>query len=120
MATTDAEEKPKSNRLVVLNAITDLCNANRQASRRAICDYTGLPMSIVDDHVRNLKDEEIIRAVMPGVFEPIDQSVDRPVSATFVQNGRFKLEIGDQVLDLTLREARAVAVVTGGVLALGR
>jgi hypothetical protein len=58
--------------------------------------------------------------VVPGIFEPIDQSVDRAISGTMVPNGRYKLEVGDQVLDLTLREARQIAVLTGGVLLLGR
>jgi hypothetical protein len=117
----DANEKPKSNRLVVLQAIVDLCAANRQASRRAISDYTDLPMVIVDDHVKNLKDDELIRTVVPGIFEPVDQTADRAVSGTFLpNNGRYKLEIGDLVLDLTMREARAAAVLLGGVLLLGR
>lgn len=46
--------KPPSNRHVVLQAIADLCAANRQASRTAICEITGLSMAIVDDHVKNL------------------------------------------------------------------
>lgn len=121
MATTiEAEDKPQSNRQVIYRAIADLCAANRQASRKAICDLTDLPMSIVDEHVKNLKVDGLIRAVVPGIFEIIDQTPDRAVSGTFVPNGRYKLEVGDQVLDLTMREARAVAIVTGGVLALGR
>lgn len=114
------ELKPPSNRLVVLQAIVDLCAANRQASRQAICDFTGLKMTIVDDHVKNLKDDGEIRMVVPGIFEPVDQIPDRAVSGTMVPNGRYKLEVGDTCLDLTLREARAVAVATGGVLLLGR
>lgn len=88
--------------------------------RRAICDCTDLPMTIVDDHVKNLKDDGEIRMVVPGIFEPVDQTPDRAVSGTMVPNGRYKLEVGDTSLDLTLREARAVAVATGGGLLLGR
>ncbi len=113
------ELKP-SNRMVVLQTIVDLCAANRQASRRAICDCTDLPMTIVDDHVKNLKDDGLIRLVVNGIFEPVEQAPDRAVSGTMVPNGRYKLEVGDTCLDLTLREARAVAVATGGVLLLGR
>ena len=112
--------RPRCSRSVILKTIADLCAANRQASRKAICDLTDLPMSIVDEHVKNLKVDGLIRAVIPGIFEIIDQTPDRAVSGTFVPNGRYKLEIGDHVIDLTMREARAVAIVTGGVLALGR
>lgn len=118
MATGDMNEKPVSNRLVVQQAIADLCAAGRQASRQAICDFTGLKMSIVDDHVKNLKDDGMIRLVTNGIFEPIDQTPERAVSGTIVPNGRFKLEIGDMVLELSLREARNVGLLTGSLWAL--
>ena len=110
-----------SNRQVVLQAINDLAAANRQASRKAICDMTGLKLSIVDDHVKNLKEDGLIRLVVNGIFEPIDQAPDRAVSGTLVPNGRYKLEIGDTCLDLTLREARNIGLLTGGLgLLVGR
>jgi hypothetical protein len=105
---------------MVYQAIVDLCNANRQASRKAVSDYTDLSMSVVDDHIKNLKADEVIRMVVPGIFEPVDQNPDRAVSGTFLPGGLYKLEVGDLVIQLTLREARSVAVVTGGVLLLGR
>jgi hypothetical protein len=106
---------PASNRQAVFQAIVDLCGAGRQASRQAVCDFTGLKMTIVDDHVKNLKDDGMIRLVVNGIFEPVDQTPDRAVSGTIVPNGRYKLEIGDTVLDLTLREARNVGLLTGGL-----
>lgn len=120
MANETSEGQPVSNRQVVLQAILDLAAANRQASRKAICDVTGLRMPIVDDHVRNLKEDELIRQVVPGIFEPIDQTPDRPVSGTIVPHGAYKLEIGDHVLELTLREAKNIALLTSGLLNLGR
>jgi hypothetical protein len=120
MANHDADTKPRTSRQLVYQAIADLCAANRQASRKAISDVTDLAMSIVDDHVKNLKDDGLIRLVVPGIFELVDQTVDRAVFGGMVPDGKFKLEIGDHVLDLTLREARNVAIVTGGVLLLGR
>jgi hypothetical protein len=107
MATQDGVSRPRSNRSVVYQAIVDLCAANRQASRKAICDYTDLPLSIVDDHVKNLKDDGVIRVVVAGIFEPVDQTPDRPISGTMIPNGLYKLEIGDMVIQLTMREARA-------------
>jgi hypothetical protein len=120
MATQTDGDKPRTSRQLVFQAVADLCAANRQASRKAVSDVTDLAMSIVDDHIKNLKDDGLIRMVVPGIFEPVDQAMDRAVSGTMVPNGRYKLEVGDQVLDLTLREARQIAVLTGGVLLLGR
>lgn len=119
--TTESGAKPqRTTRQMVYQAIVDLCDANRQASRRAICDITGLTMTVVDDHVKNLKEDEMIRTVIAGIFEPVDRVPDRAVSATMVPNGKFKLEIGEHVLELTLREARNVAIMTGGLFGLGR
>jgi len=109
----------RTTRQVVFQAIVDLWNVNRQASRRAICDMTGLAMTVVDDHVKNLKDDGLIRLVVNGIFEPVDQTPDRAISGTMVPNGKYKLEIGDVCLDLTLREARNIALTTGGLLLLG-
>lgn len=106
---------------IVLQCIVDLCNANRIATREVIVTETGLKFSVVDDHVKKLRDDDKIRKVVNGVFEPVPQVEDRPVSGTVVPGGRFKLEIGDHVLQMTLREVRAVAAVTGGVaLQFGR
>jgi hypothetical protein len=104
------------NRRAVFQAIVDLCEAKQLASRRAISEATGRPMQIVDDHCRNLKEDGFIRAIQPGVFAPESIEPDRPVSGTVTVTGRYKLEVGDQILDLSLREARSIAQLTGGLL----
>jgi hypothetical protein len=109
------------NRRSVYQAIVDLCEANQPASRKAIADSIGKPMQIVDDHCRNLKEDGFIRPVYPGVFAPVDTTPDRPISGTITPDGRYKLEVGDVLVELSLREARTVAALTGGVaLQLGR
>lgn len=117
----DDKSQRRTNRQVVLQSIFDLCACNRQASRRAIVGVTGLSMSVVDDHVKNLKADGLIQLVIAGVYEPVDQMPDRAVSGTIVPNGGYKLEIGDVVLNLTLREARNVGLLTSGLgLQFGR
>lgn len=116
MAAGHSDSAPvMSNRLVVFQAIRELCALRRQASRQAVADLTGLKMSIVDDHVKNLKDDEVIRQVVPGIFEPVFLEQERAVSFTIVPGGSYKLEVGDQVMDLTLREARNVGLATAGL-----
>ena len=110
-----------SNREAVFQAVVDLCASNQQATRKAISEATGLRMTIVDDHIKKLKADELIQLVINGVFEPVVRAKDRPVSGTIVPNGGYKLEIGDICLDLTLREARNVGLLTGGLgLQFGR
>jgi hypothetical protein len=108
-------------RQTIYQCIVDLCAVNRAATRQVIAQETGLKLSVVDDHVSGLRDAGLLRNVVNGVVEPMDTMEDRSVSGTVVPGGRYKLEIGDMVLELTLRETRAVAALTGGVaLQFGR
>lgn len=124
MATDTQDTIPRTSRQQVLQAIRDLRAAHRQASRQAIADVLGVKLSIVDEHVKNLKDEGHIITVIAGIFEAVDTRPDRAVSGTWTEDelGRtvYKLEVGDHCLDLSPRETRHVALLTGGVLAVGR
>ena len=110
----NAQHKP-TNRQIVLQAVVDLHASGRVPTRQSIASATGLRMSVVDDHVKMLKADELIRAVVNGVFEPVDMRADRPVSGTIIDGNLYKLEVGDIVLDLTLREARNIGLLTGGL-----
>ena len=111
--------KPMSNSQTVYQAIVDLSNASKPASRQRISQITGLRMSLVDDHIKSLKRLDKIRLVVNGVFEPVFAAQnDRAVSITFTPFGTVKLEVGDHCLDLTLREARAVGNGTAGLTML--
>lgn len=106
---------------VIYQAIMDLTGTNRAASRQIISNMTGLKMSIVDDHIKRMKDDGKLRMVVNGVYEPSEEfKEDRPVSMTFYKGG-CKLEIGDVCIELTMREARNVSLASGGVgLQFGR
>ena len=106
---------------LVYQAICDLHSANKQASRIAIKNATGMDMINVDYHVKSLKQKDRISSPLPGVFEPVAAWDDRAVSSTVMSNSRVKLEIGEHVLDLTMREARNIVIALGGaVLVFGR
>lgn len=93
----------------------DLADRGRVCTRQVLSEITGLKLSIVDDHIKRMKDEGSARMVVNGVFELVDEvAEDRPVSATYLPNGRVKVEIGDELLDLTLREARALGMAVSG------
>lgn len=106
---------PISNAKLIYQCIVDLTNTNRVATRQVVSSMTGLKMSIVDDHVKRLKADGKIHSPVAGVFEPVeDAPIDRAVSVTYLSNGRVKLEVGDECLDLTLREASSVGAATAG------
>ena len=105
-----------TNRARIEQAIRDLTNINRVASREMIAEITGLKMNIVDDHIKRMKDDGKIRRVLNGVFELTEEvREDRAISMTYLPKGVCKLEIGDHCIELTLREARIVGLATAGV-----
>ena len=66
---------------IVLQCIVDLCAANRAASRQVIALEAGLRLSVVDDHVKTLRNDRVLRNVVNGVVAPVDIQEDRAVYA---------------------------------------
>ena len=124
MATDTTQDTiQRTSRQQVLQAIRDLHAANRQPSRHTISEVLGVKLSIVDEHIKNLKDEGLIIPVIRGIFEPVDTRPDRAVSGTWTETSWgtiYKLEVGDHCIELSPRETRQVALLTGGVLLVGR
>ena len=108
-------DQPK-NRDIVLQCIIDVCAHNGYASRAKIFELTGIKKTSIDEQIATLKMEGLIRPLYNGVFEPVDQSIDRCVSTTTLPFGRTKVEVGDQLLELTPREAFALAKQLAGNL----
>ena len=113
---TVIQEAPKRNRDIVLQCIIDICAHNGYASRAKIVELTSLRMTAVDEQIDRLKTDGLIRPLYNGVFEPVDQTEDRCVSTTTLPFGRTKVEVGDQLLELTPREAFALAKQLAGNL----
>ena len=94
-------------RNLVYQAVVDLTNQNRPASRQLIAQWTNLKLTTVDDHVKSLKDDGLLRFVVNGIVEPVEHfPPDRAISITELPSGMVKYEIGDDVLELTPSEAR--------------
>lgn len=109
-------EQARTSRQIVLQAITTICEHNAYANRASVTRLSGLSQVIVDDHIKKLKADDIIRMDVPGFYYPVDQSVDRPVSTTGLSFGRVKIEVGDELLELNPREAYALAKQISGLL----
>lgn len=113
-------EQARTSRQIVLQAITTICEHNAYANRASVTRLSGLSQVIVDDHIKKLKADDIIRMDVPGFYYPVDQSVDRIISTTSMPLGRLKVEVGDNLLDLNPREAFALAkLMAGQLLAFG-
>lgn len=122
MAQDDGEEKVSSTDLV-FRCIREHRETGRVASRQTIQTATGLPLTIVDDRVKHLKAVGKIRLAgnVAGIFEPTDdRSDDRAISVTITPQGLVKLEIGDSIIEVTMREARHIGTGFAGFALLFR
>ncbi len=123
VAREEGKRESKSDRLTerirstqrVLEAVIDLSQNGRGASRTTICEFTGLHMQIVDDRIKDLKTDGRVRSLKAGLFEAVDMDPPRPVLGGIFTPGRFRLAVGNTELDMTLAEALNVHMLTAGV-----
>jgi len=103
-------------------AIGALMAVGATPTRHTIAEESGVRLSAIDYHLKKLRDLGEIHSPTKSVWNlSIRDDQDRAVSGTFLPSGGYKLEIGEVCIDLSMREARLVAMVTGGVaLAFGK
>lgn len=101
------KSEPKPNAQTILEAIEDLHNQEQIVTRETLASSTGLKLSIIDDRLSYLVDNGQIIRVQRGVFIPAARHrPSRIMSKTVLPDGTVKIDIGDDVLTLTPREAR--------------
>ena len=115
-AISTEKEQVRNSRQIVLQTIRLICEHNQFANRASVTRMSGLKQTTVDDHIKMLKQDDVIRMDVPGFYYPVDQSVDRAISTTNMPLGRLKVEVGDQLLELNPREAFALAKQMAGLL----
>jgi hypothetical protein len=104
----------QSSTQVVLDAVQDLYTQEQIVTREALHELTGLKMSIIDDRLKHLADEGQIHRMQRGVFVPVIQHPPaRQISHTELPDGTVVLDVGDEVLHLTPKEARTMATMLG-------
>lgn len=101
----------KTNRERVWAAIMELHNQGQIVTRQRVQELSKLSFHVVDGHITSLIERDgKLRRVMNGVFEPVVAYVEtRAVSVTDMPEGMTKLEIGDEVIELTPTEVRMLA-----------
>ncbi|WP_406622493.1 hypothetical protein [Acidovorax sp. SDU_ACID1] len=104
----------------VYDAVCELHALEQVATREIVAELTGLKMSIIDDRMRALVNDGRLKRVLRGVFVPVEiHPPARCISKTVLSDGSVKLEIGDEVLTLTPREDRALALLQVGAAMQG-
>ena len=111
-------EKPqKLTTQLVFECIQDLHNREKPATREHLASRFGVAMMVVDHHIKQLLSSDRIVKVKSGVYTPaFVEPQSRAVSTTFLNNGFIKLEIGDDVLQLTPSESKRVAIAMAGLV----
>lgn len=104
----------KSSTQVVLDAVIELHGMEQIVTRKSIEDLTQLKAGIIDDRLKHLVNEGLIHRLERGVFVPVVQHPPaRQISHTELPDGTVVLDVGDDVLKLTPREARTLASMLG-------
>ncbi len=92
---------------VIFDAVVDLHNNEQIVTRTTLAAMLDLKIGIIDDRLSYLVDIEKIMRVERGVYVPVIQHpVSRIMSKMVLPDGTVKIEIGDEVLTLTPKEAR--------------
>ena len=101
---------------IVLEAVRELHGLGQVATRETVQMMTGLRLAIVDDRLKHLVAEDMIRRAGRGVYVLVlTPDAARQISQTRLPDGTVVLDIGDEVLHLSPTEARTL----GGMLAGG-
>lgn len=104
----------KSSTQIVLDAVQDLHSQEQVVTREALQELTKLKLTIIDDRLKHLADEGMIHRLQRGVFVPVEQHPPaRQISHTELPDGTVVLDVGEEVMHLTPREARTLATMLG-------
>ena len=99
----------------VLDAVRDLRAVDQIATRESVSELTGLKLSIVDDRLRALVDDGMLKRLIRGVYELVEVYPEpREMSCTMLSSGWVKLEMGNEVFTMTPTEARRASRALGG------
>jgi hypothetical protein len=117
LASGALSEAASSSSEIVLDAVRELHDKEQVVTREALREVTGLKLSIIDDRIATLVEEGWVDRKSRGVFVPVDRHPPaRPISKTVLPDGTVKIEIGDELLTLTPREDRILAMLQSGAL----
>ena len=107
----------KPNHEIVLEAVWELYNAEKVVTRETIAQLTPLDLVTISDRLSYLVDSGLVYRVQRGVYMPAHHHRPaRIISKSVLPDGTVKIEIGDEVLTLTPREDRALAMLQVGAV----
>lgn len=100
---------------IVLEAVRELHGLGQVATRETVQMMTGLKIGIVDDRLKHLAAEDLVRRAGRGLYVLVLKPDNaRQISQTRLPDGTIVLDIGDDVMILTPTEARTLGSMLAG------
>ena len=101
---------------LILEAAEELHNLEQLVTRDSLAQHTGLKPGIIDDRLKVLVGDGRLVRVERGVYMPLaPHKPARQISHTALPDGTVVLDIGDDVMHLTPKEARTLGAMLGGM-----
>lgn len=92
---------------IILDTIIDLHNQEQIVTRQLLAQVLGFKSNTITNNLLTLMEQGYIYRVERGIYAPTDQHAPaRVISKIVLSDGTVKLDIGDDVLTLTPKEAR--------------
>lgn len=99
-------------RQIVYDAIVELYNQEQVVTRETLAEFIDLPLTTIDERLKLLVNDGDIIRIQRGVFKPKNQhGATRPISHTELPDGTVVIDVGDDVIKLTPREARTLGIM---------
>lgn len=109
---TDARMTIKSS---LLDHITQMFETRGKVpvSRQDLMQETNIKGDTLKDHLDALIDDGLVYRVRRGLYAPVDHKPTRPISITDMPDGSVKIEVGDEMLNLSVNEHKVIAARMG-------
>lgn len=110
---------PESNKLsparkAVLEALESLEGSGEIGTRKALAEATGVNLVNLKEHLDALLESGHIERPERGIYRIVNIQEARAVTCTALPDGRVKLEIGDNLIELTPPEQRMLGRMMAG------
>lgn len=107
--------EPPSSSQKVMDAVKELARLEQVATRENVAELTGLTLTVVDDRLKVLTDDGKLRRVLKGIYTiAISYPEPRAITVTEIPDGWVTVDVGDQTLVLSPKEARMLGRALAG------
>ena len=100
----------------VFNAMLSLHQKGIAVTRESLQQVTGEPLNRIREHIDSLIESGRVERLHRGVYRPMIEHDNRPVSVTAMPDGSAKIEVGDNLLMLSPVESGCLGQLLQGFM----